>query len=246
MALLSDFIPTLGAPDRRTILTRAAFPSGGTHAWLSGARLARVVVVGAGGGGGATGKYLSSGTYYYNAGGGGSAGELVQALLMLDPASEVGVAFVIGAGAAAASGGASYFGSYLHAGGGAAGQAGSAVATNTPGIGGAEVGIVTSTIYGTGTIRRPRYPNTLPGQGGSNGINGGAGYGGPGGGTLYGKGAPANTNPVSGAPVAGSAPSVGYGGGASGGSWAPSTATNYTIPAGPAGADGVIIVEEWL
>lgn len=242
MSRLTDFLPRLGAPDRVTVYTGSA----GAHTWMGGARVARVTVIGAGGAGGQTGKYLLSSTYYYNAGGGGGAGAIARGILQLEVLGEAAVPYAAGSGAAGADGGASYFGG-LYAPGGKKGSGGSTSSTNAVGAGGAEVGVVAQTI--TGTAYAPRLPlrtNILEGVAGSPGVNGGGNTGGAGAGTLYGHGGAAVANPASGAPLAGVSPATGqYGAGASGGTWAASTATNHTVPASAKGGDGAVIVEEW-
>lgn len=248
MALLTDRLPRLGAPDRRTELTYAAYPAGGSHTWLSGARLARVIVIGAGGAGGLTGKYLQSSTYYYNAGGGGNSGAVAMGYLQLRPSGEVAVPFIIGAGAANANGGASYFGDFLWAEGGTKGNPGSSSSTNGPGAAMTlQSGLITSTIYSTGSITQPRAPYLLPVGLGAAGVNGAGSAGGSGGSNPYSQWGPPVTNPASGAPLAGSTPYTERGGGASGGTWAPPQTTDHSVTGTSArGAHGCIIVEEWL
>lgn len=238
---ISDFTPWQGRPARVTIYEGG---QSGNHGWLPGARLARVTVIGAGGGGGITGKWADGGVYRYNAGGGGAAGAMNRALLQLDPAGEPVVPYAVGAGSAGA-GGSSYFGA-LSAEGGAAGAAGANNAA-TPGGATQPAGQITSTIYGTGSITRPRQPSLLPGSAGAAGSNTlGTGTSGEGGSTLYGWGAHGVANPLTGAPEPGLSPASGqYGAGASGGSAAESTATSHTIAPAAAGAGGVIIIEEW-
>lgn len=241
MSSVTDIAPWLGRPDRVTVYTGGAT---GTHVWLPGATMARITVVGAGGAGGLTGKWLDGATYRYSAGSGGSAGALIRAMLALNPAGEPATPYAVGSGAANLAGGASYLGAYLYAEGGLRGNDGSSVAS-TAGAATASPGQVTSTIYGTGSITRPRVPALIPGQAGAAGSLTVGVTAGDGGSTLYGQGGAGVPNPAAGPPLAGLSPLAGqYGAGASGGTSAPGTATNHTIPASAAGAHGIIIIEE--
>lgn len=243
MSRLTDFDDALIAPDKTTVYTAGA---SGYHQWIGGARIARVTVVAAGGAGGISGKYFSSPNYFYDAGGGGGAGAMARGVLQLDPAGSPSVPYAVGSGATNADGGSSYFGAYLFAEGGKKGANGSNTATRTPGVGGAEAGRLTQTIYTDGSITQPRLPCVLPGMAGAAGVNGTSGYGGAGGSTLYGHGGAQLARPsgATDAPLAGNAPTY-YGCGAGGGSGAPTQTVNHTVPASVAGGGGAIILEEW-
>jgi hypothetical protein len=212
--------------------TSQTFAASGTWTKPANLKSIRVTVVGAGGGSGGGG---TTGAAQGSCGGGGGGGESAVAII---PAASLAatVAVTVGVGGAGAlaiggngaAGGNSSFGGHLVANGGSGGGAVNATANGVAGggVGGTGGGGTTTAIArikgAQGDTARVVNGEPIPTRGGNSTLGMGASQG----------AATASSSGTAGLP---------YGGGAGGGFVRPSTAGVL----GSAGADGIVIVEEY-